>query len=168
MNVYFDSAIIAKLYVQEANSAEAVQLVSTDAAPYALTHWQEIEVRNALRLKMFRHEITADELRASLAAFDEDIATGRWQRADYALAEVHDRAAQLSARHAAEIGCRTLDIFHVAAAHRPHTGICQLRQSPTRTCQAGRTESKTMKTHDGKFVGQAARGKFLQREPNHF
>ena len=116
MNVYFDSAVIAKLYVQEANSAAAIQLVSADTAPYALTHWQEIEVRNALRLKLFRREITTEELRASLAAFDEDIAAGRWQRPHYTLAEVHDRAAQLSERHAAEIGCRTLDIFHVAAA----------------------------------------------------
>jgi hypothetical protein len=116
MNANFDSAVIAKLYVQESNSADAVRLVSADTAPYSLTHWQEIEVRTALRLKLFRREITADELHASLAAFDEDIATGRWQRPDYALAEVHDRAAQLSARHAAEIGCRTLDIFHVAAA----------------------------------------------------
>lgn len=116
MNIYFDSAIIAKLYVQEANSADAVQLISTDTAPYVLTHWQEIEVRNALRLKLFRREVTAEELRSSLAAFDEDIVAGRWQRPNYLLADVHDRAAQLSVRHAAEIGCRTLDIFHVAAA----------------------------------------------------
>jgi hypothetical protein len=65
---------------------------------------------------LFRREITAEELRASLAAFDEDIAAGRWQRPNYALADVHDRAAQLSGRHATEIGCRTLDIYHVAAA----------------------------------------------------
>lgn len=116
MNAYFDSAVIAKLYVQESNSADAIRLVSADTAPYALTYWQEIEVRNALRLKLFRREITADELHASLAALDEDIATGRWLRPNYVLAEVHDRAAQLSARHAAKIGCRTLDIYHVAAA----------------------------------------------------
>ena len=46
MNAYFDSAVIAKLYVQESNSAEAIRLVSADTAPCALTHWQEIEVRN--------------------------------------------------------------------------------------------------------------------------
>jgi predicted nucleic acid-binding protein len=116
MNAYFDSAIIAKLYVQESNSADAIRLVSTDAAPYLLTHWQDIEVRNALRLKLFRREITAEELRASLAAFDEDIATKRWQRPDYRLTDIHDRAAQLSALHTGETGCRTLDIYHVAAA----------------------------------------------------
>ena len=73
MNAYFDSAVIAKLYVQESNSADAIRLVSADNAPFALTHWQEIEVRTALRLKLFRREITADELRSSLTAFDEDI-----------------------------------------------------------------------------------------------
>ena len=116
MNAYFDSAIIAKLYVQESNSADAARLVSTDTAPYVLTHWQDIEVRNALRLKLFRREITAEELDVSLAAFDEDIASGRWQRPDYRLADIHDRATLLSTLHTAETGCRTLDIFHVAAA----------------------------------------------------
>jgi len=116
MNAYFDSAIIAKLYVQEVNSDDMVRLISTEAPPYAFTHWQEIEVRNALRLKRFRQEITREELQASLTAFDEDITAGLWRRPDYALAEVYERAAQLSANHAAVIGCRTLDIFHVAAA----------------------------------------------------
>jgi hypothetical protein len=43
MNAYFDSAIIAKLYVQESNSADAVQLVATDTTPYVLTHWQDMK-----------------------------------------------------------------------------------------------------------------------------
>jgi predicted nucleic acid-binding protein len=116
MNAYFDSAIIAKLYVQEVNSGDVIRLVSAEASPYVFTHWQEIEVRNALRLKLFRQEITLEQLQASLAAFDEDIAAGLWYRPDYVLAEVHDRAALLSANHATVIGCRTLDIFHVAAA----------------------------------------------------
>ena len=38
-------------YVQESNSADAIRLVSADTAPYALTHWQEIEVRTAIRLE---------------------------------------------------------------------------------------------------------------------
>ena len=116
MSGYFDSAVIAKLYVQEATSPEAINLVQADDAPYILTHWQELEVRNALRLKVYRGEITIEELRESLGAFAEDIAAGRWQRPDYELANVHDLAEQLSAVHAADLGCRTLDILHVAAA----------------------------------------------------
>jgi len=59
MDVYFDSAIIVKLYVREATSPEAIRLVGAYVAPYWLTQWQALEVKNAIRLKAFRKEITA-------------------------------------------------------------------------------------------------------------
>jgi len=83
MNAYFDTAIILKLYFQEATSPEAVRLVSDSETPYLLTPWQEIELRTALRLKAFRMEITSTEMQASLQAFDEDIVSGRWKRPNY-------------------------------------------------------------------------------------
>ncbi|MHB8521149.1 MAG: PIN domain-containing protein [Limisphaerales bacterium] len=58
MNAYFDTAIILKLYVQEATRPEAVRLAKECPTPYLLTPWQEIETRTALRLKAFRKEIT--------------------------------------------------------------------------------------------------------------
>ena len=116
MDAYFDSAIIVKLYVQEATSSDAIRLVGVQAAPYVLTHWQELEVKNTMRLKAFRSEITASEMTQSLDAFDQDIAAGRWQRPDYAASAVEQMAGELSARHSAILGCRTLDIIHVAAA----------------------------------------------------
>ena len=116
MDVYFDSAIIVKLYVQEATSRDAVRLVGAYAAPYGLTQWQELEVKNAIRLKAFRVEITAAEMNQSIAAFEQDIATGRWQRPVYTAATIEQKAEELSAGHSATIGCRTLDIIHVAAA----------------------------------------------------
>ena len=48
MDCYFDSAIIVKLYVQEANSGDAIRLVSLYATPYSLTPWQALEVKNAI------------------------------------------------------------------------------------------------------------------------
>ena len=116
MDSYFDSAIIVKLYVREANSADAIRLVSAHAAPYALTSWQALEVRNAIRLKAFRHEITNAEMTQSIAALGQDIATGRWVRPAFTAATVEQKAEELSAGHAAALGCRTLDIIHVAAA----------------------------------------------------
>lgn len=116
MDAYFDSAIIVKLYVQEANSTEAIQLVSAQTAPYALTSWQALEVRNAIRLKAFRREILPTEMTQSIAALEQDIGAGRWVRPGYTVAAVEQKAEELSAGHAAAIGCRTLDIIHVAAA----------------------------------------------------
>jgi predicted nucleic acid-binding protein len=116
MDAYFDSAIILKLYVQEATSPEAIRLVGAYAGPYVLTQWQALEVKNAIRLKAFRGEVTAAEMKQSIAAFEQDIATGRWQRPAYAAPSIEEKADELSAAHAARLGCRTLDIIHVAAA----------------------------------------------------
>lgn len=70
----------SSLYVQEATSPDAIQLVAGCPAPYALTHWQALEAKNAIRLKGFRGEITPAEANLSILAFDQDIAAGRWQR----------------------------------------------------------------------------------------
>lgn len=119
MDAYFDSAILVKRYVQEATSLDAIRRVGGYAAPYALPPWQAPEVRNAIRLKSFRGEITAVEMNQSIAAFEQDIAAGRWQRPTYTAAGVEQKAEELSAGHSAMLGCRTLDIIHVAAASAP-------------------------------------------------
>lgn len=116
MDAYFDSAIIVKLYVQEATSPDAIRLVGACTTPYPLTQWQALEVRNAIRLKSFRGEITPAEMNQSIAAFEQDIATGRWQRPTYNVATVEQKAEELSAAHSVTLGCRSLDIIHVAAA----------------------------------------------------
>jgi predicted nucleic acid-binding protein len=116
MDAYFDSAIIVKLYVSEATSPDAIRLVGAYAAPFCLTQWQALEVKNAIRLKAFRKEITTTEMGQSIAALEQDMATGRWQRPVYTAATVEQKAEELSASHSAVLGCRTLDIIHVAAA----------------------------------------------------
>ena len=116
MNVYVDTGILAKLYTHESNSPQAIQLVSQFNPPFPLTHFQELELRTALRLKFFRQEMDAADLRWSLGNLSRDIHEERWQRPQYELARVHDGAEALSEQHAALIGCRTLDILHVAAA----------------------------------------------------
>ena len=116
MDAYFDSAIIVKLYVQETNSPVAIQLVGGYSAPYLLTQWQLLEVKNAIRLKAFRAEITRAEMGQSVTAFDQDVANGRWQRPLYDVAAIEQKTEELSARHALTFGCRTLDIIHVGAA----------------------------------------------------
>ena len=93
MDSYFDSSIIVKLYVQEANSADAIRLVSGYSAPYALTSWQTLEVKNAIRLKAFRHDITPDEMTQSIAAFEQDIAVGRWMRPGHTVAAVEQKSS---------------------------------------------------------------------------
>ncbi len=116
MSAYFDSGVLVKLYCLEADTPEAVKLVERSRPPLALTQWQEIEIRNALRLKLFRDEVTASELKKALNGLQTDLLTGLLQRVLYDITAVFRMANELSEDHASSLGCRTLDIFHVAAA----------------------------------------------------
>lgn len=113
---YIDTGILLKLYATEANSHEADALVASFDTPLPLTHFQELEVRNALRLKQGCGELTEKETALALDDFQSDIEAGRYERPAYDLATVFARAEALSGKHAVQTKCRSLDLLHVAAA----------------------------------------------------
>jgi hypothetical protein len=113
---YIDSGVLVRAYGKELNSPEAISLILSQPPPLPLTHLQEAEIRNALRLKVFRCEMSTAALAAALAIFDEDIRAGRLERPSYDALAVYRRAEILSSRYAVTTGARMLDILHVAAA----------------------------------------------------
>ncbi|MDD5200416.1 MAG: type II toxin-antitoxin system VapC family toxin [Terrimicrobiaceae bacterium] len=116
MAPYFDTALLIKIYVKETTSPEAIALILGTSAPLPLTHIQELEMRNALRLKHSRGEMTAVQLKSALRIFQTDIAAGRFQRPAYDLAAVFHRAEELSRKYTSQTKSRSLDVLHVAAA----------------------------------------------------
>jgi hypothetical protein len=52
----------------------------------------------------------------ALASFEEDFADGRYIQADLLWRAALQRAADLSRRHTPVLGCRSLDVLHVASA----------------------------------------------------
>lgn len=116
MNAYVDTALFVKSFVLEIDSLETVRLLEEIGEPLAYSHLHELEIPNAIRLKRFRGEITAAQETAAIRAFFADVDAGRFERMDYDLGTVFIRAEQLSAKYSVEIGCRSLDLWHVAAA----------------------------------------------------
>ncbi len=116
MSTYIDTALFVKIFVLEANSPETIRLLEEIGEPFAYSHLHELEIPNAIRLKRFRGEITKTQETAAIRAFLADVDAGRFERIAYDLAAVFIRAEQLSAKWSAEIGCRSLDLWHVAAA----------------------------------------------------
>lgn len=116
MNAYIDSALFVKAFVLEANSEETIRLLEETGEPFAYSHLHEIEIPNAIRLKRFRGEITKSQETAATRAFLADVDAGRFERIAYDLAAMLMRAESLSAKCSAEIGTRSLDLWHVAAA----------------------------------------------------
>lgn len=116
MNAYVDTALFVKCFVLETDSAETLRLLEAIGEPFAYSHLHELEIPNAIRLKRFRGEITKAQESAAIRTFRAEVDEGRFERIDYDLGTVFIRGEQLSASHSAEIGGRSLDLWHVAAA----------------------------------------------------
>jgi hypothetical protein len=81
-----------------------------------VTHHGRVEVTNGICLAAFRADISAEAMRDALASLDEDFTDGRYVRADVLWRAALDRARELSEEHTPRLGCRSLDVLHVASA----------------------------------------------------
>ena len=116
MKSYADSGFLCSLYAPDAHTSRAVARMKRQTMPLAFTWLHRLELRNALRLRVFRREITLPQRDASLNAMLADLAGGVLLAAALPLAEVMTEAERLSALHSERLGVRSLDILHVAAA----------------------------------------------------
>ena len=115
MKVYADPSFIVSLYSPDANSAAAARTMQAASAQPFVTTFGELEVVNAMGLRIFRKEVSLAQAQSSLLAFEKDLRDGVFQ-----LRELTDlileRANQLSRQTTARLGTRTADLLHVAAA----------------------------------------------------
>jgi hypothetical protein len=69
---------------------------------------------NSVQLAVHRKVIDAETARRVLADLDDDIKAGRLTLVDALWRRTLDLAAELSTRHTAKLGTRSLDVLHVA------------------------------------------------------
>lgn len=113
---YADTGFLCSLYTPDAHTAKAAAAMKRQVEPLAFIWLHQLEFRNALRLRVFRKEITAKQRDASLNLLLADLAGNLFEHASPSLPEVMMEAERLSASHSEKIGTRSLDILHVAAA----------------------------------------------------
>ena len=118
MSLYYDSGVLVKLYVREESSDTVVRFLATRGEPIMVNALHELETRNALRLKRFRDEIDDRQLAASMSMLEADLASGRLIRGRVDWPGVYAEAERLSAAMTTDVGVRTIDLLHVAAAHQ--------------------------------------------------
>jgi predicted nucleic acid-binding protein len=116
MNTYADTGFITSLYVRDANSSRAQAAMPTQLLPISVCWLHQLEFRNALRLRVFRKEMTTAQRDASLNFFLADLANGVWVLETPPHQSLMTEAERFSAMHSETIGTRSLDILHVAAA----------------------------------------------------
>jgi len=114
--VYVDTSVIVKLYIKEEYSQESSNWLKENNEAIPLTSFHELELINAVHLKQFRAEITLDETRLILSRFEEHEKSGIYYRPQLDWSAIFIHAIDLSKKHSASIGSRSLDIIHVASA----------------------------------------------------
>ena len=115
MKIYTDTSFLISLYSLDANSAIAVETMRASTGDRYVTVLGELEMVNALELRVFRKELSTSQVQSSLKDFEKDM------RDETLLLrplpdEVFARAGQLSRQTTARLGTRTADLLHVAAA----------------------------------------------------
>lgn len=114
--IYLDTGCLLKLYYPEPESAAVARLVDGQAIAFVGVH--DLELSNALELKLFRKEAKAAQVRAVRTLLDDDLRAGVLHRAALPWDDVLRDAKDLSIAHSRRLGCRSLDIVHCAAARR--------------------------------------------------
>lgn len=76
MSAYADTSFLASLYMPDSNSMEAAIRMQRAPLPVFLSPLGELELVNALYLRLFRKEVLPQELREAYAAFRADLRNG--------------------------------------------------------------------------------------------
>jgi predicted nucleic acid-binding protein len=115
LKIYADPSFVVSLYSPDANSATAARTMQASSADRFITTFGELEVINAMGLRIFRKEVSPTQAQASLLEFEKDLRDGVFQLRELT-DPVLERARQLSRQTTAKLGTRSADLLHVAAA----------------------------------------------------
>jgi predicted nucleic acid-binding protein len=115
LKVYADPSFIVSLYSPDANSAAAARTMQASSADRFLTTFGELEVVNAMGLRIFRKEVSPAQAQSSRLEFEKDLRDGVFRLRELT-DPILERARQLSRQTTAKLGTRTADLLHVAAA----------------------------------------------------
>jgi predicted nucleic acid-binding protein len=117
LRAYADSSFIVALYLQQQSSAKAIAILERYGQALPCTPWHRLEVRNAIRLAVFQKVIDAAQAKTQLKQLDTDLKEeAMLAHTPIDWTDVLREAEKLGAAHSETIGCRSADLFHVAAA----------------------------------------------------
>jgi predicted nucleic acid-binding protein len=113
--IYLDTSAFIKLFLHEEGSEEVQRLVTAQQNPLPTWNLLELEFFNALRFKVFLGEMTIEETERLISLYIGRKKTGLYYVPLLDPVSLHEMSAQMT-RHTPILGCRSLDILHVAAA----------------------------------------------------
>jgi predicted nucleic acid-binding protein len=116
LKAYADTSFLARIYLTQSDSLRALEFMRDLAEPLPFTPLHRHELRNALRLAVFRGEIDAERRRAAFEDIDSDIEDNILTHVPTEWTKAFREAEQLGKDHTETLGVRATDLLHVAVA----------------------------------------------------
>ncbi len=113
--LYLDTSALLKLHIRETGSEAVQSQIALQDHPLPIWEIQKAELVNALRLKVFWNEISADQTAAQIELFQNRFKRGLYFFPEIDRNSLMQRFLDLSAE-TPRLGCRTMEILHVACA----------------------------------------------------
>jgi hypothetical protein len=99
----------------DANSERAAASIQQAKLPIVLTTFGELELANAISLRLFRRELASSKVKATRALVQQDLTNGVLLLSQLTTG-IFVRAMKIARQRTPQLGTRTLDILHVASA----------------------------------------------------
>ena len=115
-DAYADTSFIVSLLRMDANHEEAMRYMAQSGETLAFNPLLRVELRNALRNAQALGQITESERRLAFRQIEQDLQAGLLINTPVKWSDVFRLADELSDKHAARDGQRTIDLLHVALA----------------------------------------------------
>ncbi len=121
--IYWDTSVIIKLYIKEEHSEIVAEKAKEFDQAIPITTLHDLELTNALCLKVFRNEIADKEADFVKTEIQKHEALHLYYRPTLDWADIYQAAFALSEKYTRQIGSKSLDILHVSIAHHIKSDI---------------------------------------------
>jgi predicted nucleic acid-binding protein len=116
MPAYADTSFLARAYTPHADSRKALSWLQQARESLPFTPLHRHELRNAIRLRVFRREITAEQRKLAFQELESDLADGILAHTPIPWTDTFRQAEDLGALHTEKLGVRSFDLLHVGLA----------------------------------------------------
>ena len=116
MPAYADTSFLARVYTPHADSQKALLWLQRARQPLPFTPLHRHELRNAIRLRVFRGEITPEQRKLAFQEIESDLADSILAHTPIPWTDTFRECEALAAAHTEKLGLRSIDLLHVGLA----------------------------------------------------
>lgn len=116
MPAYPDTSFLVAVYSPQPDSTKALSWMQRARDPLPFTPLHRHELRNAIRLRVFRREITVEQRKEAFREIDSDLTDNILAHTHIPWTDTFREAETLAAAHTEALGVRSFDLLHVGLA----------------------------------------------------